>query len=107
MKPHPAIPIYKNPKQPAARRVRDLLGRMTLEEKAAQMLCVWQKKSETLVNADGDFDLEKAKAHFKKRPGLGQVGRPSDAGRGKDARGMAELTNAIQKFFIRNSRLGV
>ena len=24
-----------------------------------------------------------------------------------DARGMAELTNAIQKFFIENSRLGI
>jgi beta-glucosidase len=30
-----------------------------------------------------------------------------DAGKGKDALGMAELTNAIQKFFIENSRLGL
>jgi beta-glucosidase len=35
------------------------------------------------------------------------VGRPSDAGGGKKARAMAELTNAIQKFFIENSRLGI
>ena len=49
----------------------------------------------------------KAKAAFKHGHGLGQVGRPSDAGKGKDARGMAELTNAIQKFFIENSRLGI
>jgi beta-glucosidase len=80
---------------------------MTLEEKAAQMMCVWQKKAETLVDADGNFDLKKAKAAFKKRQGLGQVGRPNDAGKGKDARGMAELTNAIQKFFVENSRLGI
>src|SRR6185295_10244022 len=64
-------------------------------------------KSEMLVNSDGDFDLRKAKAAFKKGHGLGQVGRPSDAGKGKDARGMAELTNAIQKFFVENSRLGI
>jgi beta-glucosidase len=99
--------LYRNAALPAARRVKDLLSRMTLEEKAAQMMCVWQKKAETLVDGDGKFDLVKAKAAFKKRHGLGQVGRPSDAGKGQDARGMAELTNAIQKFFIENSRLGI
>jgi beta-glucosidase len=80
---------------------------MTLEEKAAQMMCVWQQKADTLLDADGKFDLNKAKTAYKKGYGLGQVGRPSDAGKGKDARGMAELTNAIQKFFIENSRLGI
>ena len=98
---------YRNATLPAAKRVKDLLSRMTLEEKAAQMMCVWQKKAETLVDAEGNFDLAKAKAAFKQRRGLGQVGRPSDAGQGKDARGMAELTNAIQKFFMENSRLGI
>src|SRR5579863_7917040 len=86
-----AAPIYKNPKAPAARRARDLLSRMTLEEKIAQMICVWQKKAETLVDAEGNFDAAKAKKAFKDRRGIGQVGRPSDAGKGKDARGMAEL----------------
>ena len=100
-------PAYKNSELSAKKRVKDLLSRMTLEEKAAQMMCVWQKKAETLVDAKGDFDLEKAKAAFKDGYGLGQVGRPSDAGGGKDARGMAELTNAIQRFFIENSRLGI
>jgi beta-glucosidase len=87
--------------------VKDLLSRMTLEEKAAQMLCIWQKKPETLVDADGNFDEAKAKKAFKDRRGLGQVGRPSDAGKGKNAREMAVLTNAIQKFFLENSRLGI
>src|SRR3982751_3951171 len=98
---------YKNGALPAAKRVKDLLSRMTLEEKAAQMMCVWQKKSKTLIDSEGNFDLRKAKAAFKHGRGLGQVGRPSDAGPGKNARGMAELTNAIQKFFIENSRLGI
>ena len=98
---------YKNPGLPSAKRVRDLLSRMTLEEKAAQMLCIWMQKAQTLVDADGNFDFQKAQTAFKKRHGLGQVGRPSDAGKGKDARGMAELTNAIQKFFIETSRLGI
>ena len=98
---------YRNATLPAAKRVTDLLARMTLEEKAAQMMCVWQKKADTLVDANGNFDLSKAKATFKRRQGLGQVGRPSDAGKGKDARGMAEFTNAIQKFFMEHSRLGI
>jgi beta-glucosidase len=99
--------LYKNPKAPAVKRVKDLLSRMTLEEKAAQMVCVWQGKANTLVDAEGKFDPQKAKAAFKKRHGLGQVGRPSDAGGGLSARKMAELTNAIQRFFIEESRLGI
>ena len=102
-----AVPGYKNAALPSARRAKDLLARMTLEEKAAQMLCVWQKKSETLVDGDGNFDEAKAKKAFRDRRGLGQVGRPSDAGKGKNAREMAVLTNAIQKFFLENSRLGI
>jgi beta-glucosidase len=100
-------PPYRNPKAPAARRAKDLLSRMTLEEKIAQMTCVWQKKAETLLDEDGNFDGAKAKAAFKHRRGIGQVGRPSDAGKGKGPRAMAELTNAIQKFFVENTRLGI
>ena len=103
----PALLPYKNPAVPVAKRAKDLLGRMTLEEKAAQMMCVWQEKAAKLLDANGNFDAVKAKASFKKGHGMGQVGRPSDAGGGKDARGMAELTNAIQKFFLENSRLGI
>jgi beta-glucosidase len=100
-------PAYKNPKLTSAKRMQDLLGRMTLEEKAAQMLCIWQQKADTLVDSNGDFDLQKAKKAFRNRRGLGQVGRPSDAGGGKGARAMAELTNNIQRFFLENSRLGI
>ena len=107
-------PKYKNAALPPEKRVRDLLSRMTLPEKAAQMMCVWQEKSTRLVDAGGNFDLAKAKAGFKKGHGIGQVGRPSDAGSkptdagiGKSPRATAELTNAIQKFFMENSRLGI
>ena len=101
-----ALP-YRNPALSAEKRVKDLLSRMTLEEKAAQMLCIWQKKPQTLVDGDGNFDIAKAKQSFKDGHGLGQVGRPSDAGKGLNPRRMAETTNAIQKFFIENSRLGI
>ena len=98
---------YRNPKLPAERRVRDLLSRMTLEEKAAQMVCVWRERPNTMLNEDGEFDAAKAKAAYKKGNGVGQVARPSDAGKGKNARQMAELTNTIQRFFLENSRLGI
>jgi len=98
---------YLNRDLPVSQRVQDLLSQMTLEEKVAQMLCVWQDKANTLVDDNGNFDLEKAREHFSQGHGLGQVGRPSDAGGGKNARDMAELTNAIQKFFMENSRLGI
>lgn len=100
-------PLYKNPDAPAERRTRDLLSRMTLAEKIAQMTCVWQRKGETLLDADGNFDPIKAKKAFRDRRGIGQVGRPSDAGKGKNARQTAELTNAIQRFFLENTRLGI
>ena len=103
----PAAPAYKNSSLSSARRVKDLLARMTLEEKAAQMLCIWQKKPETMTDAEGNFDLAKARKSFRDGRGLGQVGRPSDAGGGRNPRQMAELTNAIQKFFLENSRLGI
>lgn len=101
------LPPYRNPDLPAEKRVRDLLSRMTLEEKAAQMVCLWRDRPRALLNEEGDFDPAKARQAFKAGHGLGQVARPSDAGKGKHPRRMAELTNAIQKFFLENGRLGI
>lgn len=105
---------YQQPELSIDARVDDLLARMTLAEKAAQMMCIWQEKTTRLLDANGNFDVAKARASFADGHGIGQVGRPSDAGStpvtpqdGKDARGQAELTNAIQKFFMEESRLGI
>jgi hypothetical protein len=102
-----SVPAYKNSKLAPAARVKDLLKRMTVQEKAEQMRCVWLEKAQKLVDEKGNFDLAKAKAAFKGGRGIGQVGRPSDAGGGKNARDMAVLTNEIQKFFLENTRLGI
>ncbi len=108
------IPLYQNSKAPVEKRVSDLLSRMTLEEKAAQMMCIWQRKARMLIDEHANFDLNKAKEAFRDGHGIGQVGRPSDAGavpptssNGRNARQMAELTNTIQRFFIEHSRLGI
>ncbi|MBL0939089.1 MAG: glycoside hydrolase family 3 C-terminal domain-containing protein [Gemmatimonadaceae bacterium] len=98
---------YRDADLPVEIRVADLLSRMTLAEKAAQMMCVWNEKAQKLVDASGAFDPEKARAAFGHGNGLGQVGRPSDAGGGIGPRASAELTNAIQRFFIEESRLGI
>jgi beta-glucosidase len=80
---------------------------MSLEEKAAQMVCIWNLKKEKLLDDNGRFDESKARENFRDGHGLGQVGRPGDFGGGVGPREMAELTNEIQKFFIENSRLGI
>ena len=62
-------PLYKSPSAPAASRVKDLLARMTLEEKAAQMMCVWQEKAaETSWTRKGNFDFAEGKGGLQKRP---------------------------------------
>src|SRR5437868_8413943 len=86
-----ARPDYRNPALPTARRVEDLLARMTLEEKVAQMLCIWGAKRQ-ITDAKGRFDASRAPQWF--RVGTGRIERPSD---GHGARAQAEFTNAIQR----------
>src|SRR5947209_19869447 len=85
-----AQPDYQNPALPTARRVDDLLARMTLEEKVAQMLCLWAGKR-PITDAQGRFDAARAPEWF--RVGIGRIERPSD---GHGARAQAEFTNAVQ-----------
>ena len=68
-------PLYKDPRQPIPARVEDLLQRMTLEEKVAQMQGVWENKGD-IQTSDGTFSLEKAEKAFPN--GVGQISRPSD-----------------------------
>jgi beta-glucosidase len=98
---------YQDSRLSIRERVADLLPRMTLEEKAAQMVCIWNLKKEMLLDGGGRFDAAKAAQHFNHGHGLGQVGRPADFGTGAGPRESAELTNSIQKYFIESGRLGV
>jgi beta-glucosidase len=98
---------YQDAKNSIKVRVNDLISHMTLEEKVAQTLCIWQKSKEYLFNEKGFFDLEKAKHHFKDDKSIGHIGRPGFLGSDKTPRENAEITNEIQKFFIQNTRLGI
>jgi beta-glucosidase len=96
---------YKNTSLPAHKRARDLIKRMTLEEKIAQMLCVWDGKKTILYNEEGELDLSKLKFHFKE--GMGQIARLSDTGSGLSPIEMAEMSNTLQKYFVEETRLGI
>src|SRR5436309_3603343 len=68
-------PAYLDPALPVEKRVDDLLGRMTLEEKVAQMLCLWAGKRQ-ITDGQGKFDPSRAPEWL--RIGIGRIERPSD-----------------------------
>ena len=102
-------PLYKDPSQPVERRVADLLGRMTLEEKVAQTLAVWKRK-ERITDEEGRF--APAKAAEVLGNGIGQIARPSELrDRPKrivlGPRENAVFVNAVQKWLVESTRLGI
>src|SRR3954470_13488915 len=92
---------YRNATLPVERRVDDLLARMTIDEKVAQMVSLWNGKSD-ITDDGGHFAPAKAPRWF--RLGIGRIERPSD---GHGARAQAEFTNAIQRWARDSTRLGI
>jgi beta-glucosidase len=103
-------PVYKDASRPVGERVADLLGRMTLEEKIAQLEARWTTLK-PLQDAEGNFVPAGAPALLGQ--GLGQLSRPSEIGgteAGPHVRGPrrhAEFVNAVQKWVLENTRLGI
>ena len=104
--------LYKSAEAPVDARVSDLLAKMTLEEKIAQIMTVWDAKAE-VFDANGEFDAAKMSAKFPY--GIGQFARPSDAlgpasprkVKGRDVRGTVRLVNALQTHAMTQTRLGI
>src|ERR1700730_16718694 len=102
------VPAYRNPGLPLEQRVADLLWRMTLEEKVAQLQGTWQNpnsrldRSQMFVGERGVFLPDRAAVVLKQ--GLGQMSRPSE---NRGPREMAEFTNTLQKWIKENTRLGI
>lgn len=72
-----ATPIYRDPAAPIDLRVDDLLSRMTLDEKVAQLVTLSRTKRDIMTDALA-FDPAKASAAYPHS--FGQVARPSDRG---------------------------
>ena len=103
-----ALP-YLNPRLPVEQRVADLLSRMTLEEKIAQMDSVWENRQQfpddstaLFAGTDGKFLPERAAVLLKN--GIGEISRPSE---NRSPREMAEFTNSVQRWLKENTRLGI
>ena len=80
--------------------IDDLLARMTLDEKLAQLGCVWS----TQLVADDAFSepsAERLLAH-----GIGEITRIG-ASTGLRPRERAAFTNAIQRYLVEETRLGI
>jgi beta-glucosidase len=100
-------PAYRNARLPVDQRVADLLGQMTVEEKVAQLVCLWgerpQASPQTNFSTDrGDFSPEKAALVMKN--GIGQIARQRER---KGPREGAVFANAVQKWLLENTRLGI
>ncbi|WP_080779790.1 beta-glucosidase [Chryseobacterium phocaeense] len=97
--------LYKDPKQPVEARVQDLLKRMTPEEKFWQ--CFMIPGDLDHVPKDqykhGIFGLQVSASN----QGGGAAGQLLTYNAGEDAEMLAKKINAIQKYFIEESRLGI
>ena len=92
--------IYKDTSKSIDARTGDLLSRMTLDEKIAQIGGVWSYE----LLEDRKFSQVKAESLIK--DGIGQICRPG-VSTGFPPEEMAELINGIQKFLAENTRLGI
>jgi beta-glucosidase len=107
-----ALPLYKDPNAPVDARVNDLIKRMTLDEKVAQITTVWERKPD-LYGANLEFDSAKASKNFLN--GIGGIARPSDrrgapAGAPPGYRGVRDtiaFVNAAQRWAVEQTRLGI
>lgn len=106
------MPLYQDASQPVDARVADLMSRMTLEEKVAQLQSLWRDKNQ-LLDDDGVFVADQAAEAIPH--GIGHIARPSDNWQrgeagvdpNRTARETVELVNAIQRWHVENTRLGI
>jgi beta-glucosidase len=89
-----STPLYKNAKAPIEQRIKDLLQRMTLEEKAGQLN---QVNGGVFTGPAANDPGQKAKLDLAKKGGVGSF---------LNVIGVSETRNA-QQAVMENSRLGI
>jgi beta-glucosidase len=92
---------YLAPSLPIDTRVADLLARMTLDEKLAQLGSVW---SFELFRSEAELDP--ARIRERLASGIGQISRLAGA-TNLGAAEAADAGNAIQRFLVEETRLGI
>lgn len=92
--------LYKDPNQPIEARVDDLLSKMTLEEKVAQ-LCGDLPAS---FIEDGTVNVELLKEKFP--DGHGRFTQYSIVGLVSPEQ-IAKISNSVQRYFVEETRLGI
>ncbi|WP_319232003.1 glycoside hydrolase family 3 N-terminal domain-containing protein [Draconibacterium orientale] len=107
-------PLYKNSKLSPEERAADLLELMTLDEKIAQMQCMWRgEPSKKELFPNGEFSPDKAREILPNS--IGSLARINED-LGPDATGAhptlspkdaAEQYNKVQKYFVEETRLGI
>jgi beta-glucosidase len=99
------VPDYRNPNLPVAERVKDLLTRMTLDEKVAQLCCIQPFKSDKkpLFDSLGNLNIKLADSILKN--GLGHI--RVDPSFNFTPRISAVAANNLQKYFKEKTRLGI
>lgn len=105
---------YLNPSLPVEQRVADLLGRMTLEEKVGQLLCPLGWEMYTIVGSDSVTESQKFRDLIRDT-GSGMLWATYRADpwtrktldNGLNPRLAAKAGNALQRYVIENTRLGI
>ncbi len=95
-----STPSYRDPNASIEDRVEHLLALMTLDEKLAQLSCLWS----TAFVSTGTFDPNTVAEQMPH--GIGQVTRIG-ASTGLHPQESAALMNAIQQVAIERTRLGI
>jgi len=99
-----ARPAYRDARRPVGERVRDLVSRMTIEEKFWQMFMIPGDLSDGKEKyRNGIFGLQVA----TRGAGPGASAQLLEYAPGAEARRTAEAINGLQKFFVEETRLGI
>ena len=93
-------PRYRDLSLSAEERARDLLARMTVDEKLAQLGALW---SFEVFDGHG-LDLERARERLAQ--GIGQITRVAGATNLPPGQ-VADFGNQIQRFLVEETRLGI
>ena len=92
--------VSRNATLSIAQRVADLLARMTLEEKLAQMVSCQMRE----VQEGGSFSRPKAEKWLS--AGIGQLTR-TGGGSTLEPAAVARFNNALQEYLVKETRLGI